>query len=135
MQKPRLTSQKLEFRRFLEANRDREMTVAEMAEELKEAGSGIGIATVYRGVKRLEAEGLLARRVTGNGSKTVYRYCGDESVRCMHALFCQGCGKTVPIPYELANRFELSVSDKTGFAVNDHQLLLYGYCPECRTGY
>ena len=132
MQKPRTTAQKLEFRRFLEANRDREMTVAEMAEALKEAGSGIGIATVYRGVKRLEAEGVLARRVTGNGNSTVYRYCGDESVRSMHILFCQVCGKTVPISYELANRFEQSVSDKTGFAVNDHQLLLYGHCPECR---
>lgn len=132
MQKPRSTAQKLEIRRFLEANRDREMTVAEIAEALAESGSGIGIATVYRAVKRMESEGVLLRRVVGSKDKALFKYCGDESVRNMHMIFCQVCGKTVSIPFELARKFEASVADKTGFSVTDHQLLLYGLCPDCK---
>ena len=118
VQKPRSTVQKREFRRFMEANRDREMTVTEIAEALHEAGSEMGIATVYRAVKRLEQEGVLSRRVTGRGEKTVYRYCGDANVRSVHMLFCQGCGKTVPIPYREADRFERAVSGVSGFSIS-----------------
>ena len=132
MQKPRQTSQKLEIKRFLEANREREMTVAEISEALTQSGSGIGIATVYRAVKRLEEEGVILRMVNGTRGKTVYKYCGDESVRNMHMIFCQGCGKNLSIPFDVAHRFESAVSEKTGFAVTDHQLLLYGLCPDCR---
>ncbi|MBR2460451.1 MAG: transcriptional repressor [Clostridia bacterium] len=132
MQKQRTTAQKLEIKRFLEANREREMTVAEIAAELSESGSGIGIATVYRAVKRLESDGIIIRHVTGSGNKAVYKYCGDESVRNMHMIFCRCCGKAVAINFELSHKFETSVSDKTGFSITDHQLLLYGLCPDCR---
>ena len=108
------------------------MTVAEITESLNKSGLGIGIATVYRAVKRLEDEGVLIRRVDGSGRKAAYRYCGDKSVRSMRAIFCQCCGKTIFIPLEIATRFEAMVSDKTGFAVTDHQLLLYGLCPDCK---
>lgn len=132
MQNSRTTAQKLEFRRFLEANREREMTVEEMADELRQAGSGIGIATVYRAVKRLENEGVLLRIVSGGKSKAVYKYLGDNSARSMHMLFCQCCGRTVPIPYSLASKFESTIASNTGFSITDHQLLLYGRCPDCK---
>lgn len=132
MQKPRTTAQKLELRRFFEANRDREMTVAEISEELAESGSEIGIATVYRAVKRLESEGVLQRSVDGIKSKAKYRYVGETSVRSSHMIFCQCCGKTLSISLELSTRFEGMIADKTGFVITDHQLLLYGRCPDCK---
>ena len=132
MAKPRNTSQKMEIRRYLEANRDRDLTVEEIAEALA-ASSGIGIATVYRAVKRMEEEGVIMRRVDGTKTKAAYRYCGDQTVRTMHSLLCQVCGRTVSIPFEFAHRFEASISEKTGFSITDHQILLYGICPDCRS--
>ena len=132
MAKPRTTSQKLEIRRFLEAHRDRDMTVEEITAGLAESGSGIGIATVYRAVKRMEADGVIVRRVDGVKSKAAYRYCGDRAVRNTRAIFCQVCGKNLPLPLEMASRFEGFVSEKTGFAITDHQIILYGICPDCR---
>ena len=108
MAKPRTTSQKLEIRRFLEAHRDRDMTVEEISEGLAESGSGIGIATVYRAVKRMEAEGVLMRRVDGARAKAAYRYCGDRAVRNMRAVFCQVCGKNLPLPLEVINTLLLN---------------------------
>lgn len=133
MAKPRTTSQKLEIKCFMEANRDRDMTVEEITAGLNEKGVGVGIATVYRAVKRMEAEGLISRRVDGTRVSASYRYCGDSTVRSMRTVFCQRCGKNLQLPLELANRFEAQVSEKTGFALTDHQIILYGICSDCRS--
>lgn len=133
MASTRLTKQKQEFRRFLEINRDKEMTVAEMAELLKAAGSDMGIATVYRAVNRLENEGILIKTVTGAQGKAAYRYAApDETVRTAHRVFCTCCGKTVDLPYRFTDKLEKSVSDTTGFSITDHQIMFYGLCSDCR---
>lgn len=133
MAQTRLTKQKQEFRRFLEVNRDREMTVAEMADLLKACGSDMGIATVYRAVNRLEKEGILIKTVTGAQGKAAYRYAAtDETVRSAHRVFCTCCGRTVDLTYKFTDKLEKSVSDTTGFSLTDHQILFYGLCPDCR---
>ena len=129
----RLTKQKQEFRRFLELNREKEMTVSEIAELLKEAGAEMGIATVYRAVRRLEEEGILVRSVNGATSKTTYRYAGpDTSVRSIHRVFCTSCGKITDLPYKFTDRIEKSVSDATGFSLTEHQIMFYGLCQNCK---
>lgn len=133
MASTRLTRQKQEFRRFLEINRDKEMTVAEMAELLKASGSDMGIATVYRAVNRLEGEGILIKTVTGAQGKSAYRYAAnDETVRSCHRVFCTCCGKTVDLTYKFTDKLEKNVSDTTGFSLTDHQLMFYGLCSDCR---
>ncbi|MBE6609730.1 MAG: transcriptional repressor [Ruminococcaceae bacterium] len=129
----RLTKQKQEFRRFLELNREKEMTVSEIAELLKEAGSEMGIATVYRAVRRLEEEGVLVRSVNGATSKTTYRYAGpDTSVRSIHRVFCTSCGKITDLSYKFTDRLEKSVSDATGYSLTEHQIMFYGLCENCK---
>ena len=129
----RITKQKQEFRRFLELNREKDMTVPEIAELLKEAGAEMGIATVYRAVRRLEEEGVLVRSVNGATAKTTYRYAGpDSTVRSAHRVFCTSCGKTVDLSYKFTDRLEKSVSDTTGFSLTDHQIMFYGLCSNCK---
>ena len=133
MPSSRLTKQKQEFRRFLEVNRDKEMTVSEMSELMKASGSDIGIATVYRAVNRLEKEGLLIKTVNGATGKAVYRYSGTgETVRSSHRVFCTCCGRTVDLSYKFTDKLEKNISDITGFSISDHQILFYGLCPDCK---
>ena len=133
MASTRLTKQKQEFRRFLEVNKDKDMTVAEMAELLKASGSDMGIATVYRAVNRLEAEGILIKTVVGATGKATYRYASsDESVRSAHRVFCTCCGKTVDLTYKFTDKLDKNVSDATGFSITDHQIMYYGLCKDCR---
>ncbi len=133
MPSQRTTKQKQEFKKFLEQNRDKEMTVAEMAELLSQSGSEIGIATVYRAVRRMEDEGVLMRSVKGSGAKATYRYSGaDSAVRSIHRVFCTSCGRISDLNFKFTDRLEKSVSDATGYTVNDHQILFYGLCPECK---
>ena len=134
MASTRLTRQKQEFKRFLEVNRESEMTVAEMAEKLKENGSDMGIATVYRAVRRLEKEGLLVKTVSnGAGSTARYRYSsGDENIRSIHRVFCLSCGKAMDLSYNFTDKLEKSVSEVTGYSLCDHQIMFYGLCPDCK---
>ncbi len=133
MASTRLTKQKQEFRRFLELNKEKEMTVSEIAELLKQSGSDMGIATVYRAVNRLEAEGALIKTVSGSNGKATYRYASsDESVRSIHRIFCTCCGKTADLPYKFTDKLDKNVSDSTGYTVTDHQILFYGLCKDCR---
>ena len=102
-------------------------------ELLKEAGAEMGIATVYRAVRRLEEEGVLVRSVNGATAKTTYRYAGpDSTVRSAHRVFCTSCGKTVDLSYKFTDRLEKSVSDATGFSLTDHQIMFYGLCSNCK---
>ena len=129
----RLTKQKQEFKRFFECNRDKEMTIAEIAEKLKEFGSEMGIATVYRAVNRLEEEGLLIKTSLGSSNKATYRYVDtDESVRNIHRLFCNKCGNILDIKTDFIDKLENSIADNTGYAITDHQIMFYGLCPYCK---
>ncbi len=133
MSSERLTKQKQAFRRFFEANREKELTVAEIAEMLKESGNNMGIATVYRAVKRLESEGILVKCINGATSKTRYRYAShDNSIRSVHRVFCTVCGKIVDLPYKFTDKLEKNVADLTGFALTEHQIMFYGLCPDCK---
>ncbi len=133
MASERLTKQKQEFRRFLEMNRGRELTVTEMTELLKEAGSSMGIATVYRAVRRLEADGILVRSVNGSNASAAYRYVGaDTTVRSAHRVFCTVCGRIADLGYRFTDKLEKSVSDTTGYSITDHQIMFYGLCPDCK---
>ncbi len=133
MASTRLTKQKQEFKRFLEMNKDKEMTVSEIAEMLAAAGSDMGIATVYRAVNRLEAEGILVKTVVPSTGKAAYKYASsDESVRSIHRIFCTCCGKATDLTYKFTDKLDKNVSDATGFSVTDHQIMFYGLCPDCR---
>lgn len=134
MPSQRLTKQKLIFKQFLENNRDREMTVAEMSELLESSGIKLGIATLYRAVNRLEADGVLVRVVNGSVSKTSYKYTGaDNSVRSIHRVFCTSCGKTAELGLKFTEKIDMSVSDTTGFSISDHQMMFYGLCSDCKS--
>ncbi len=110
------------------------MTVAEMAELLAASGSDMGIATVYRAVRRLEEEGVLVRSVNGFGAKATYKYVGaDTSIRSIHRVFCTACGRITDLPFKFTDKLEKSVSDATGYTVNDHQILFYGICADCKS--
>lgn len=133
MQSERSTKQKLLFKHFLEQNRNCDMTVQEMAEKLELSGTKMGIATVYRAVRRLEDDGVLIRSVGGSGAKATYRYVGSKnSVRSVHRVFCTSCGQTTDLTYKLIDKFEKNVSDTTDFSITDHQIMLYGICPNCK---
>lgn len=91
---------------------------------LNSQGSNVSLATIYRNLTILMEEGKVKRLKLG--SSIVY-----EIVREKHYHFlCKNCNKIIDIPI---NSLSFSLPNTLmGNKINDHDLLLLGYCSECQ---
>jgi Fur family ferric uptake transcriptional regulator len=108
------------------------ITAREIADLLRERGSGVGLASIYRALDLLDRLGLVQRFDVGEG---IARYeaalpGGDHH----HHLVCESCGMVEPFEDEALERAIHSLSDKTDFAIAAHDVTLHGECPACRKG-
>ena len=107
---------------FLEAGRP--LSPAEALSAAQRHHEALGIATVYRNIKSLLAEGWLDA-VTLPGQATRYEVAGKAH---HHHFHCRKCGRM----------FELGACVGTvlpkpprGFRTAGHELMLYGNCNRC----
>lgn len=95
---------------------------------LREGGSAIGLATVYRALADLELNGEAdALRKDG---ESLYRACTPG--RHHHHLICRSCGRTVEISAEPVERWAAQVAAEHGFTEPAHVVDVFGVCAECR---
>lgn len=120
---PRKTRQKAAIRTVFERTA-RALTTGEVLEIAKQEVSGLGIATVYRAVKSLLDEGWLVA-VELPGETPRYEPAGKGHHHHFHCDACQGVFELdgcIPSVEQLA---------KPGFAVRNHEVVLYGVCADC----
>jgi len=108
------------------------ITAREIADLLRERGSGIGLASIYRALDLLDRLDLVQRFDVGEG---VARYeaampGGDHH----HHLVCESCGTVEPFEDEALEEAIHGLAGKTDFAIAAHDVTLHGECPSCRSG-
>ncbi|MEX1140962.1 MAG: Fur family transcriptional regulator [Thermoleophilaceae bacterium] len=108
------------------------VTAREIGDLLRERGSGVGLASVYRALDLLDRLGLVQRFDVGEG---VARFepahpDGDHH----HHLVCDSCGTVEPFEDDALEQAIHRVSGRTEFAVAAHDVTLHGECPSCRAG-
>ena len=120
---PRNTRQKQTIRdAFIEA--DRPLSPEEALAAAQHHYGTLGIATVYRNIKSLLAEGWL-EPVSLPGQATRYEVAGKAH---HHHFHCRKCGRM----YELGGcAGTVLPRPPRGFRVAGHELLLYGNCARC----
>jgi Fur family ferric uptake transcriptional regulator len=84
----------------------------------------LGIATVYRNVKRLVEEGWL-RTVELPGSPDRYERAGKRHHHHFHCRVCDAVFEVESCPGDFRNL------SPRGFRVEAHELILYGRCARC----
>jgi Fur family transcriptional regulator, ferric uptake regulator len=94
---------------------------------LREAGSTIGLATVYRALSDLEDSGE-ADMLRQDG-ESLYRACTPGTHH--HHLICRNCGKTVEITADEVEEWARSVAARHGFTRPEHVVDVFGLCAEC----
>lgn len=94
---------------------------------LKDAGSSIGLATVYRALADLADEGE-ADSLQQDG-ESLYRACTPGSHH--HHLICRTCGLTVEIEAEAIEQWAREVATRHGFVQPHHVVDVFGLCREC----
>ena len=86
----------------------------------------VSLATVYRNLRMLAAEGFLAERADEAGM----RFDGNTG---QHDHFtCLACRRIYDVPARVEQGAQRRLSARTGFEVLDHRTEYYGRCAACR---
>ena len=94
---------------------------------LRDKGSPIGLATVYRALADLAVEGD-ADSLQQEG-ESLYRACTPGSHH--HHLICRSCGLTVEIEADAVESWAASVAAQHGFTQPSHVVDVFGLCANC----
>lgn len=95
---------------------------------LKNHGSSIGLATVYRALNDLVSQGE-ADSLQSMEGEFVFRACGEGH---HHHLICRNCGKTVEIEAERVETWADQVAAAHGFSDPSHTVDIFGTCGPCQ---
>jgi len=94
---------------------------------LRDSGSAIGLATVYRALADLATEGE-ADSLQQEG-ESLYRACTPGSHH--HHLICRNCGLTVEIEADAVETWAQQVAAEHGFTQPNHIVDVFGLCADC----
>ena len=94
---------------------------------LRNHGSTIGLATVYRALADLATAGD-ADSLQSKDGELLYRACGTEH---HHHLICRSCGKTVEIEASKVETWADEVAKSHGFTQPSHTIDIFGVCASC----
>ena len=121
-------------------------TIDQFMELLRGKEIQIGRTTVYRGLERLQKEGLLKLNgtrtmplapqriavISAAGAAAQYRFIRDEERKNYGKLVCLECGHTIPLQCGCIDHFVGHVLDEHGFEIDQSRTIFYGYCDSCR---
>ena len=98
---------------------------------LREGGSPIGLATVYRTLSSLATDGEADSLQSPEG-ESLYRACtlGQHH----HHLICTECGLTIEISAEPIEQWAHDVAASHGFTQPRHVVDVFGRCADCMKG-
>lgn len=95
---------------------------------LRNHGSTIGLATVYRALADLAQAGD-ADVLNGADGELMYRACASGH---HHHLICRHCGATREIDASKVEHWAEAVATEHGFAETSHTIEIFGTCSACQ---
>lgn len=100
----------------------------EIHARLRDSGQSVGLATVYRTLQAMAADGSIDVLRTDEG-ESVYRRC---STGHHHHLVCRECGRTVEVEGPAVEQWAERISAAHGFTDVRHTVEISGTCSGCR---
>ena len=95
---------------------------------LRQTGSSIGLATVYRALADLAVEGE-ADSLQSDQGEALYRACTPGQHH--HHLICRNCGLTVEIEANAVEAWARQMAADNGFTQLSHVVDIFGLCAKC----
>ena len=112
------------------AGQDCCISAREIDDRLREQGSGVGIASVYRALDVLDDLRLVRRLDAGEG---VVRYePADPTGEHHHHVVCDMCGRVTAFADESLEHAIDRLAARLDYAIDRHDVVLRGECPRCR---
>ncbi|WP_341846377.1 transcriptional repressor [Streptomyces regalis] len=92
-------------------------------------GTRIGLTTVYRGLRDLEAADAVDV-IQASAGERLYRWRPTDEHR--HYLICRACGSSRPVDSEVVEEWARRIAADSGFAAVEHTVELTGVCTGCQ---
>ena len=125
-----ITKQQQAVLRCLEERGETTVTAADLAEDLRRAGSPVGLATIYRQLEKLERAGKVHKVNTEEGA--FYRYCDHgETHRDCILLRCEDCGRIVHLDCSHLQGLYDHLEQVHHFRIDARRTLFAGLCDVC----
>lgn len=124
----KITLPRVKILQILESSNVHHMSAEDVYKALLANGEEIGLATVYRVLTQFEDAGLVVRH-NFEGGHSIFEVAKDEH---HDHIVCVKCGKVEEFHDEEIESRQKTVADQMGFELTDHNLNLYGMCPDCK---
>lgn len=98
----------------------------DVLEEVRRHYSRMSLATVYRNLHALAAEGLI-RRVLLPGSSERFDCLTSQH----YHMVCERCGGVFDVAVEYFEQIDSAAQQKTGYSISGHKLQFQGVCARC----
>jgi Fur family ferric uptake transcriptional regulator len=110
------------------ADSSKAITAMQLFDLSRKSNPSLGLVTVYRTLEKLEELSLVQRVHRPNGCHTYLRAPQEHE----HLLICNQCGVGFFFSGDDLSELIASVSEQTGFLIQDHWLQLFGVCASCQ---
>lgn len=124
----KVTLPRVKILSVLETSSQRHMSAEDVYKALLNSDDDIGLATVYRVLTQFEGAGLVCRQHFEGGQSVFELNRGSHHDH----LVCLRCGKVVEFFEEVIEECQRQIAEQHGFSLEDHSLVIYGMCSECR---
>ena len=103
-------------------------TADELADDVRRSIGLVSRQAVYDALGTLAEKGVV-RRIQPARSPARYEDRVDDN---HHHLVCRTCGRMVDVDCAVRRRPCLEAADDHGFAIDEAEVIYWGYCPACR---
>ncbi len=110
------------------ATQDAFVSAQQLHSVLREGGTGIGLATVYRALADMAAGGRADSLQSAEG-EALYRACTPGEHH--HHLICRTCGQAEEIEAVEVEQWAKSIAAAHGYTQPEHVVDVFGVCPAC----
>lgn len=90
--------------------------------------TNIGIATVYRNLRKLADMGVI-KRIEGLEDAEHF----DHNTHTHYHFMCEKCKKVYDIEADVAPSLIENTQKQTGFIINGYDIVYHGICKDCQT--
>jgi len=124
----KITLPRLKILELLEHNRGQHASAEDLYRMMLDKGEDIGVATIYRVLTQCEQAGLVTR-LQFEGGKAVFEITEDAH---HDHIVCVRCGHVEEFHDETIETRQQEIARDAGFEMEDHSMVLYGLCKDCR---
>ncbi|HEB95729.1 MAG TPA: ferric iron uptake transcriptional regulator [Sedimenticola thiotaurini] len=124
----KVTQPRIRILQILEQKEGRHASAEEIYRLLVEQNEDVGVATIYRVLTQCEQAGLV-KRLQFEGGKSVFELTPEHH---HDHIICVRCGRVEEFHDEVIEARQREIADQAGFGIEDHSMILYGLCADCR---